>query len=128
MRKYSKQKEIVLDILRKSYSHPTAEEIFTEAREIDDKISLGTIYRNLEILTEDQIIEKIPTSTGKDRYDLKKSRHHHAICEKCGKVNDFDCKIDMKKLQKEVLEQVGFSVNLDEIRIIGICENCKNSN
>ena len=128
MRKYSKQKEIVLDILRKSYSHPTAEEIFTEAREIYDKISLGTIYRNLEILTEDQIIEKIPTSTGKDRYDLKKSRHHHAICEKCGKVNDFDCKIDMKKLQKEVLEQVGFSVNLDEIRIIGICENCKNSN
>jgi hypothetical protein len=37
-------------------------------------------------------------------------------------------KIDMKKLQKEVLEQVVFSVNLDEIRIIGICENCKNSN
>ena len=128
MRKYSKQREIVLDILRKSYAHPTAEEIFSEAREIDSNISLGTVYRNLEILTEDQIIEKIPTSAGKDRYDLKKSKHHHAICDKCGKVIDFNCNIDMKKLQKEINTQVGFTLNQDEIRIIGICENCKNSN
>ena len=82
----------------------------------------------MEILTEDQIIEKIPTSTGKDRYDLKKTKHHHAICEKCGKVTDFDCNIDMKKLQKSVNTQVGFTLNQEEIRIIGICENCKNSN
>lgn len=128
MRKYSKQREIVLDILRKSYTHPTSEEIFSEAREIDSNISLGTVYRNLEILTEDQIIEKIPTSAGKDRYDLKKSKHHHAICDKCGKVIDFNCNIDMKKLQKEINTQVGFTLNQDEIRITGICENCKNSN
>lgn len=128
MRKYSKQKEIVLDILKKSYSHPTAEEVFLKARELDNKISLGTIYRNLEILTEDKIIEKIPTSTGKDRYDFKKSEHHHAICENCGKVTDFNSNINLEKLQKEIKNQVDFNFNHNEIRIIGICKNCKNSN
>lgn len=128
MRKYSRQREIVLDILKKSYEHPTAEEIFAEAREIDKNISLGTVYRNLEILCEDQVIEKIPTPTGKDRYDFKKTEHNHAICEKCGKITDFTCDFNIKKLQKEIKNQVNFELSQEEIRIIGICKNCKNSN
>jgi Fur family peroxide stress response transcriptional regulator len=128
MRKYSKQREIVLDILKKSYNHPTAEEIFAEARILDNNISLGTVYRNLDILCEDQVIEKIPTPTGKDRYDFKKTEHSHAICEKCGKITDFPHPINIKKLQKDIKDQVNFELSQDEIRIIGICENCKNSN
>ena len=128
MRKYSKQREIVLDILKKSYNHPTAEEIFAEARILDNNISLGTVYRNLDILCEDQVIEKIPTPTGKDRYDFKKTEHSHAICEKCGKITVFPHPINIKKLQKDIKDQVNFELSQDEIRIIGICENCKNSN
>lgn len=125
MRKYSRQREIVLDILKKSYEHPTAEEIFADARLVDQNISLGTVYRNLEILCEDQVIEKIPTPAGKDRYDFKKTEHSHAICEKCGQITDFDCPINIKKLQKDIKNQVNFELSQDEIRIIGICENCK---
>lgn len=128
MRKHSRQREIVLDILKKSYSHPTAEEIFVEAREIDKNISLGTVYRNLEILCEDHVIEKIQTPAGKDRYDFKKTEHNHAICEKCGKIIDFISTFNIKKLQKEIKDQVNFELSQDEIRIIGICKNCKNSN
>jgi len=125
MRKRSKQREIVFDILRKSYSHPTAEEIFVEARKLDNNISLGTVYRNLDILCQDKIIEKISTPLNIDRYDFKKSKHYHAICEKCGFVADFESKIDINKLQKEIKEQHGFKDIQDEIRIIGICKNCK---
>lgn len=126
MRKNSKQREIVLQILKESYSHPSADEIFIEAREKDSNISLGTIYRNLEILCEDQIIEKIPTSTGVIRYDFKKAKHSHAICEKCGKITDFICNVDITKFQKEIKKQVDFDLCQDEIRIIGLCKNCKN--
>lgn len=125
MRKYSRQRELILEILKKSYSHPTADEVFDLARKKDQNISLGTVYRNLELLCDDGTIEKVPTGLGKDRYDLKKSRHHHAICERCGKVVDFEYKIDMLGLKK-LLESEDFVVTKDEIRIIGICKNCKN--
>ena len=125
MRKFSRQRDIVLEILKKSYAHPTANEVFLEAREIDKNISLGTVYRNLDLLCADGIIEKISTPIGKDRYDLKKSEHSHAICEKCGKVFDFVSYANLTKIKKEVLSQTELSVNIDEIRIMGLCKECK---
>lgn len=125
MRKFSRQREIILEILQKSYSHPTAQEVLEEARLIDNNISLGTIYRNLELLCSDKTIEKISTPIGIDRYDLKKSHHSHAICERCGCVFDFDTNLDINKIKKELLKQVDVEMSHDEIRIIGICKNCK---
>lgn len=125
MRKYSRQRELILKILKNSYSHPTADEVFDIARLQDKNISLGTVYRNLELLCADNTIEKIPTGLGKDRYDLKKSRHHHALCESCGAIIDFEYEINMKALEK-LLETKDFLITKDEIRIIGICKNCKN--
>ena len=124
MRKFSRQRDIVLEIIRNSYTHPTANEVFSSAREVDKKISLGTVYRNLDLLCADGTIEKISTPLGIDRFDFKKSEHSHAICEKCGKVVDFITPIKISKIKKEVLEQTNLSVNLDEIRITGICKEC----
>lgn len=124
MRKYSRQRELVLEILQKSYSHPTAEEVFAEARKVDSNISLGTVYRNLELLCEDRVIEKISTPTSKDRYDFKKTKHSHAICEKCGGVLDFIDNVDLEKLTQKLESESGFTINQDEIRVIGICSKC----
>ena len=123
MRKGSKQREIVLKILKESYSHPTAEDVFKLAREIDKNISLGTVYRNLDILCKEKIIEKISTNIGVDRYDFKKSSHSHAICDNCGHVIDFETSIDITKLQKELNDS--FDITLDEIRICGTCKACQ---
>jgi len=125
MRKFSKQREIVFDVLKSSYAHPTANEVFNEARKIDQNISLGTVYRNLDLLCEDKVIEKISTPLGTDRYDYKKSEHSHAICEKCGKVFDFTTNTNFDNIKKEVFTQTNLSVNLEEIRITGICKECK---
>ncbi len=125
MRKYSRQRELILEILKNSYSHPTADEVFDLARSHDPNISLGTVYRNLELLCADGTIEKIPTGLGKDRYDLKKSPHHHALCERCGEVVDFEFKLDMSVF-KNTPNLEDFEVTKDEIRIIGICKKCKN--
>ena len=124
MRKYSRQRELVLEILQKSYSHPTAEEVFNEARKVDSTISLGTVYRNLELLCEDKVIEKISTPKSKDRYDYKKSKHSHAICERCGGILDFVDGVDLQKLTEKLSSETGFQICQDEIRVIGICSKC----
>lgn len=128
MRKFSKQRQVILNILEESYSHPTADEIFCQAREIDNSISLGTVYRNLDLLCQDKIIEKISTPINKDRYDFKKSEHNHGICEKCGKVFDFNSYINLNKIRKELHDQIDMDMQQEEIRIIGICKECKNKN
>ena len=124
MRKGSKQREIVLRILKDSYNHPTAEEVFRQARDIDNNISLGTVYRNLDILCKEHIIEKIATNTGVDRYDFKKSIHSHAVCDECGNVIDFESYVNMGQVQQELKDN--FTITLDEIRICGICKTCQN--
>ena len=126
MKNYSKQRDLIIDILKKSYSHPTADEIFEDARKIQPHISLGTIYRNLDTLEKNGIIEKISNPAGKDRFDLKKSKHSHAICKCCGKVFDFTPNFDMISLKSEILKQTKLETTNDEIRVIGICENCRN--
>ena len=55
MGNYSKQREEIINILKESYSHPTAEEVYLLAKEKNPNISLGTVYRNLKLLTEEGI-------------------------------------------------------------------------
>lgn len=125
MRQGSRQRDIVLQILKGSFSHPTAEEIFRQARTIDNNISLGTIYRNLDILCRENTITKIATNTGVDRYDYKKTEHHHAICQECGNVIDFASNININNLTKDLVKQTQFNVCQNEIRIIGVCKTCQ---
>ena len=70
------------------------------------------------------IIEKIPTQLGVDRYDFKKSEHSHAICERCGRVFDFVSQANLTKIKEEIYSQTKLDMKLDEIRIIGICKEC----
>ena len=73
MEKYSRQRQEILDFLIESYDHPTAEEIYAEVKKRGSTASKGTVYRNLNFLSEKGIIEKISMLNGADRYDYKKT-------------------------------------------------------
>ena len=98
MEKYSRQRQEILDFLIESYGHPTAEEIYAEVKKRGSTASKGTVYRNLNFLSEKGIIEKISMLNGADRYDYKKTPHNHVICSKCNKVFDFEYNFNLKKL------------------------------
>ena len=86
--KSSKQRDLVLQLLRGTCCHPTADSIFEQARHIMPNISLGTVYRNLKLLTEEGKIQELRIGRGVSRYDGDLRDHYHVRCIECGKVDD----------------------------------------
>ena len=126
MKNYSKQREEIIGVIKNLYNHPTAEEIYTIVKTNDPSVSRSTVYRNLGLLVEHNIIEKISMLVGPDRYDYKREPHNHAICVKCGQVFDFEYEFELKKLNELVKKQTGVEISSKSIAIEGICNKCKN--
>lgn len=126
MEKYSRQREEILNLIKQSSEHPTAEEIYLDVKEIHPHISRGTVYRNLNYLTEKGAIIKISMQDGPDRYDYLRTEHKHAICTKCSKVFDFNYDFDKENLEKEIQEKTGLEFQIEDVIVKGICRNCKN--
>lgn len=88
MIKYSRQRESIKNFLMTRCDHPTAETVYHHIRQEYPNISLGTVYRNLSLLTELGEIVKISTGTGPDRFDGNTAPHYHFFCRECGAVMD----------------------------------------
>ena len=121
--RFSKQRELIQDIVQRTNSHPTAYWIFNKAKKEISNISLGTVYRNLSQLNKDGIIN-IFYDDNIARYDWNTVAHDHLKCNKCGKI--IDIKLHNRELKKEVLKQYKFEAENIEITISGICENHMN--
>lgn len=88
MQKYSRQREAIKNFLAARYDHPAAETIYMSIREEFPNISLGTVYRNLALLSEMGEIRKISIGSGPERYDGNTEPHYHFVCKCCGSVLD----------------------------------------
>lgn len=88
MLKHSRQRESIRDFLAGRCDHPTAETVYQNMRQKYPNISLGTVYRNLTLLSELGEIQKLSPGTGPDRFDANTSPHYHFICRNCGTIAD----------------------------------------
>ena len=86
--KYSRQREVIKECLINRYDHPTADMVYMDVRETFPNISLGTVYRNLQLLTDLGEIQKLNVGDGVDHFDAKTFPHYHFICKECGSVID----------------------------------------
>ena len=82
------QRQVILEEIRKVHSHPTADQVYEEVRKRLPRISLGTVYRNLDILSECGLIQRIAPVSNQMRFDGDTSSHYHVRCIHCGKVED----------------------------------------
>lgn len=122
------QRKLILYIMKDNYSHPTAEEIYEQARTIDQHISRGTVYRNLGFLSEKGEILKITVPNGSDHYDSTLSQHYHFCCDLCNRMYDIPEHIKLETTGVTVhMEQDGFCVNSHNLIFTGLCPAC-NSN
>jgi Fur family peroxide stress response transcriptional regulator len=124
MENYSKQREEIIEVLEKSFDHPTAEEIYERLKKNMSTSSRSTVYRNLALLVTKKVIQKISIPEGPDRYSLIRDEHCHAICSKCGKVFDFYYNLNFNDLKNTIYNQTKVECNLENFTILGICEQC----
>ena len=84
----SKQRILILRTVEESYTHPTAEDVLAEARKEMPHLAVGTVYRNLQQLTEEGLVRKIEMPQGGARYDRNYDNHAHFVCVYCGSIED----------------------------------------
>ena len=118
--RYSRQRELVKDVIKNRCDHPTADMIYESCRLLEPNISLGTVYRNLKLLADEGDIITLETSDKKIHYDGDISRHSHFICEKCGKIIDL---FKPSKLPDELTE-LGLTVKGEKCIYYGDCTDC----
>jgi Fur family ferric uptake transcriptional regulator len=122
-RRNTRQREVVLEELRKLNTHPTAAELHDIVRKRLPRISLGTVYRNLDRLAGDDIIRKLENGIGGARFDGDVGRHLHVTCVACGRIDDVPgptADVDTDELNTpEGYEIIGLRVELK-----GICPQC----
>jgi Fur family ferric uptake transcriptional regulator/Fur family peroxide stress response transcriptional regulator len=116
--RYSSQREIIYNILIETNCHPTADWIFNKARKLIPKISLGTVYRNLNQLADEDMIRVIQDSSV-IRYDGNVQDHDHLRCTECHTL--YDVTNLTKNLEKKVKERFQFMVKRTSLTLEGIC-------
>lgn len=88
--KFSRQREAIKEYLAQTKEHPTADTVYMKIRDIYPNISLGTVYRNLNLLADKGEILKINCRDGSDRFDGNPNPHYHFLCNDCGRVLDLE--------------------------------------
>ncbi|MDI3542813.1 MAG: Fur family transcriptional regulator, peroxide stress response regulator [Candidatus Atribacteria bacterium] len=122
--KKTKQREAILEILKNTKSHPTADEIYQKVRQEIPRISKGTVYRNLKLLAEKGEAIKIDTEGTEARYDARVESHYHFRCDSCGKVFDVDVPVDAE-LDKKAAQETGFNITHHILEFRGLCSECQ---
>ncbi len=118
----TKQRAIILEELRKLKTHPTADELYGIVREILPRISLGTVYRNLDFLAETGEILKLESAGNIKRFDGDTSWHQHVRCLYCGRVGDVAQALTVPCVHNVNVE--GFKITAARIEYDGICQEC----
>lgn len=111
----------ILKILKSTYSHPTAEEIYLNLKTDFPTMSFATVYKTLDTLAKHDIIRKIKTNDQSVHFDADTSHHHHMLCLKTNKIIDYrDEKLDMMLHEYFENKRIkGFKINDVKIRITG---------
>ena len=121
--KFSRQREAVKQVLCSTKSHPTAAWIYENVRSVIPNISLGTVYRNLNLLNDEGIIKKLSFGDGNEHFDGDISPHSHFYCEGCGRI--YDIEFDATNLCKQISETEKIEISSAACNFSGICGNCK---
>ena len=118
----TKQRMVILEELRKVTSHPTADEIYSMVRSRLPRISLGTVYRNLDLLAETGEILRLESAGSQKRFDGNAMRHQHVRCNRCGRIGDVMTNLPEPDPSGAVAH--GFTIIDARIEFDGVCDHC----
>jgi Fur family ferric uptake transcriptional regulator len=120
----TRQRDVVLQTVRSTMDHPTADWVYRQARRRLPRISLGTVYRNLKKLAEEGLIREIQIAGQTTRFDANTGRHYHIRCVRCGRVNDLPISVD-RRLEDEAGRAMNYQVIGHQVEVLGVCPLCQ---
>ncbi len=124
MKRLTRQRKAVLDVVQKARNHPDAAWIYQEVRKIVPSISLGTVYRTLEALVSDGQIAVLARAGEATRYDANPVPHHHLICESCGEIIDLEIGLpDLLGPAREAYPEL--AIHEVKVEFRGLCPACR---
>ena len=127
--KYSRQRACIKDYLLKTHEHPTADTVYLHVKEEFPNISLGTVYRNLNLLASMGEAQKIPTPCGGDRFDGRTDFHYHVICNRCGNVSDLELSpAHITEINQLAVRHFNGRIHSHSMIFNGLCPNCLKKN
>jgi Fur family ferric uptake transcriptional regulator len=120
----TRQRKVILDEIRKTNAHPTADEVYERARRRLPRISLGTVYRNLEVLSDAGMIQKLELGGTQKRFDGKVGKHYHAHCIRCGRIEDVVME-PLTPIEDALRGTSDYEIIGTRLEFIGVCPLCK---
>lgn len=125
-RRSTLQRKIILDELQHNRSHPTAGELYQIVRHSVPRLSLGTVYRNLDILHREGLVKKLEHSGRETRFDAVTENHYHLRCVKCGRIQDVDVPVALR-VEGNISSASGWEVSEPQVEFPGLCPDCRAS-
>lgn len=122
----SRQRDLLLEILRGTHCHPDADWVYARMREKMPHVSLGTVYRNLARLSEEGTILRLDVGRQADRFDANPMPHYHLACKTCGSVLDLSLAYE-NALDAAAAAESGFEIEGHSLLFFGKCPSCAGS-
>ena len=122
--KQFRKRNAILEALRGTTDHPSAEMVHQMLRQTHPDISLATVYRNLTLFKKQGLITSIATVRGTERFDARTDPHVHFICDSCDAVLDLDA-IPIPALSSAVEGSAGCQVTDCRLIFSGLCRECQ---
>jgi len=118
------QRHAILAYLFQTNCHPSADDIYKALESNYPNMSVATVYNNLKVFKEADLIYELTFGDNSSRFEVNKSIHYHVVCKKCGQIEDliYPCVTDIEKLAEE---KTGFKVSGHHVEVSGICMNCQ---
>jgi len=122
--RHSKKRDAILNAIRSTTCHPSAEWVYQTLKPSHPDLSLGTVYRNLTFFQSRGDIQSVGVVRGQERFDATTTPHTHFICTCCGAVIDLPCIKLEGTMVRDVSKQYGLMVERHELTFYGICQAC----
>jgi Fe2+ or Zn2+ uptake regulation protein len=119
----SRQRRLVFEIVERSHDHPTAHQVFAQARRSMPSISLGTVYRNLRQLSDQGHVQENKMGGAPARFEVPRQKHYHVWCVECGRLEDLTLPYQ-ESLDRKAQKLIRFRLEQHRMEFFGVCPEC----
>lgn len=126
VKRFSRKREAIRNVLMSTTSHPTAEWIYTQLKPEIPDLSLATVYRNLNEMKENGDVQSVAFWGGKERFDGNTKKHSHFVCESCGRIDDFHFIHHDTDLDLAAQQHFKGKIDFHSLVFHGVCDECIN--